>query len=37
MGELYRVLTDKDKREVILGWTDSFEVADSSWSAFLLS
>ena len=40
LGELYRVLTGKAKREaaevreVILGWADSFEVADSSWTAF---
>ena len=40
LGELYRVLTGKAKRnaaatrEAILGWTDSFEVADSSWTAF---
>lgn len=39
-GELYRVLTGKAKRdavatrEAILGWTDSFEVADSTWTAF---
>ena len=40
MGELYRVLTGKVKRdpsevrEAILAWADSFEVADSSWVAF---
>lgn len=40
MGELYRVLTRKakrdpaDVREAILAWADSFEVADSSWVAF---
>ncbi len=40
LGELYRVLTGKANRdptttrEAILGWADSFEVADSSWSAF---
>lgn len=39
-GELYRVLTGKAKgdakevREVILGWADSFVVADLSWAAF---
>lgn len=39
-GELYRVLTKKagftasKAREAILGWSDSFEVADSTWSAF---
>lgn len=39
-GELYRVLTGKakgdakDVREVILGWADSFVVADLSWAAF---
>lgn len=40
LGELYRVLTAKAKREAaaaresILSWADSFEVADSSWAAF---
>jgi predicted nucleic acid-binding protein len=40
LGELYRVLTGKAKRKAaptrnaILGWADSFEVADSSWTAF---
>lgn len=40
LGELYRVLTGKAKRKAaparsaILGWADSFEVADSTWSAF---
>jgi predicted nucleic acid-binding protein len=40
LGELYRVLTGKAKREasevreIILGWADSFEVADSSWTTF---
>lgn len=40
LGELYRVLTGKTKRntaatrEAILGWADSFEVADSTWTAF---
>ncbi|OYY95088.1 MAG: VapC toxin family PIN domain ribonuclease [Hydrogenophilales bacterium 28-61-23] len=40
LGELYRVLTGTARREatevreVILGWADSFEVADSSWTAF---
>lgn len=40
LGELYRVLTGKARceatevREIILGWADSFEVADSSWTAF---
>jgi len=40
LGELYRVLTGKAKRpaglarEAILGWADSFNVADSSWGAF---
>lgn len=39
-GELYRVLTGRagftgaKAREAILGWSDSFEVADSTWSAF---
>lgn len=40
LGELSRVLTGKAKRssestrEAILGWADSFEVADSTWPAF---
>jgi len=40
LGELSRVLTAKagktakETREIILGWADSFEVADSSWYAF---
>lgn len=40
LGELFRVLTRKAKRgaghirEAIMAWADSFEVADSSWSAF---
>ena len=40
MGELYRVLTGKTKRDptdvraAILAWADSFEIADSSWVAF---
>ena len=40
LGELFRVLTGKakreagDTREAIMAWADSFEVADSSWSAF---
>lgn len=40
LGELYRVLTGKANRDAaaargaILGWADSFEVADSSWNAF---
>ncbi len=40
LGELYRVLTAKANRKAaaarsaILGWSDSFEVADSSWTAF---
>ena len=39
LGELYRVLTGKAcrhpsaAREAILGWADSFEVADSTWAA----
>lgn len=39
-GELYRVLTKRvgfaasEARDAILGWSDSFEVADSTWSAF---
>ncbi|HKK00667.1 MAG TPA: PIN domain-containing protein [Desulfuromonadales bacterium] len=40
MGELYRVLAGKAGRnpgavrEIILGWTDCFDVADSTWAAF---
>ena len=40
LGELTRVLTGKARRtpgaarQVVLGWADSFDVADSSWSAF---
>lgn len=40
LGELYRVLTGKAQRErlaardALLGWADSFEVADSTWTAF---
>ena len=40
LGELYRVLTGKTKRKAaparkaILSWADSFEIADSTWTAF---
>lgn len=40
LGELSRVLTGKAKRtptqtrDAVLGWADSFEVADSTWFAF---
>ncbi len=40
LGELYRVLTGKVRRnpgksrEAILSWADSYDVADSSWTAF---
>ena len=40
LGELYRVITGKAKRDAavakdaILAWADSFEVVDSSWVAF---
>lgn len=40
LGELYRVLAGKAKRapgevrEALLGWSDSFQVADSTWPAF---
>lgn len=40
LGELFRVLTDKANcspdiaRTRILQWADSFEVSDSTWSAF---
>ena len=40
LGELYRVLSQKAKRrpaacrEAVLGWADSFAIADSTWSAY---
>lgn len=40
LGELYRILLSKAKRgptesrDAILGWADSFEVADSTWTSF---
>lgn len=40
LGQLFRVLAGKEKREAVLvreaimTWVDSFEVADSSWAAF---
>ena len=40
LGELFRVITAKKglsapaARELILGWGDAFEVADSSWVSF---
>lgn len=40
LGELSRVLTDKAKRSpsqaraAVLGWADSYDVADSTWFAF---
>ena len=40
LGELFRVLTGKarrspqEARDAILGWSDSFLVVDSTWSAF---
>lgn len=40
VGELFRILTGKarctpeDARARVLQWTDSFAVADSTWSAF---
>lgn len=40
LGELVRVLTGKARRnpaaarEAVLAWADSFEVVDSSWTAF---
>lgn len=43
LGELYRVLTTKakrapeDARTSVLQWADSFEIADSTWSAFQAS
>lgn len=40
LGELFRVLTSKARRsaaqarDAVLGWADSFDVADSTWFAF---
>lgn len=40
LGELFRVLTGKARRSgalartAVLGWADSFEVADSRWTSF---
>lgn len=40
LGELFRVLTAKARRApdaaraAVLQWADSFEVADSTWTAF---
>lgn len=40
LGELFRVLTSKARRSgaqartAVLGWADSFDVADSRWSSF---
>lgn len=40
LGELFRVLTGKAKREAgpsreaVMTWADSFDLADSSWAAF---
>ena len=40
LGELYRVLTGKARRnaeaarQAILGWADTYEIADSRWTAF---
>lgn len=41
LGELFRVLTGKARRSgavaraAVLGWADSFDVADSTWTSFL--
>lgn len=43
LGELFRVLTGKalrplqDNRDAILSWSDSFPVADSTWSSFQMA
>lgn len=43
LGELFRVLTGKakrslpDARDAILSWSDSFPVADSTWSSFQMA
>lgn len=40
LGELYRVLTGKLKRDgdaaraAVLDWSDAYEIADSTWQAF---
>lgn len=40
LGELFRVLTGKagrtaiEARSAVLGWSDAYAVADSTWSAF---
>ena len=40
LGELFRVLTGKARRnaesaqEAVLGWADTYETADSTWTAF---
>jgi predicted nucleic acid-binding protein len=40
LGELFRVITGKAgrssavARDAILGWSDSFQVSDSTWTAF---
>jgi predicted nucleic acid-binding protein len=40
LGELFRVLTGKarrpgsEARAAVLGWADSFDVADSTWTSF---
>lgn len=40
LGELFRVLNGKARREAgrvreaIIAWADSFEIADSTWTAF---
>lgn len=43
LGELFRVLTGKakravpDARDAIISWSDSFPVADSTWSSFQIA
>jgi hypothetical protein len=43
LGELFRVLTGKakrplpDARDAILSWSDSFPLADSTWSSFQMA
>lgn len=43
LGELFRILTGKalrgavEARDALLGWADTFSVADSTWLAFRLA
>jgi predicted nucleic acid-binding protein len=41
LGELFRVLTGKTRRDaasvkgIVLSWSDAYDVADTTWTAFL--